>query len=130
MKRVKPLELPPVAGGLATVILAVPGARMSLVGTVACSCVLETKVVTSAAPLNCTTAAGSNCVPVTVNTKAGPLATVELGSNEVIVGAFGKGGGGIVGFAGGVVMNAGAGPTKLPPTRKIWPLPLTPVLRN
>src|SRR5258708_16247737 len=130
MNKVEPLELPPLARGLATVMLAVPGVRMSLAGIVACNCVLETKVVASADPLNCAVAAGSNCVPVTVNRKAGLLAMAELGNKDVIVGAFGNGVGGIAGFGGGDVMTAGAGPAELPPNEKTWPLPLSPLLMN
>src|SRR6266404_4918967 len=119
MKKVEPLESPPVAGGLATVMVAVAGVSMSLAGIAACNCVLETKVVASAAPLNCTTAAGSNCAPLTVRTTAVPPAMAELGSNE-----------GIVGFGGGVVTNAGAGPTKLPAIKKTRPLPFVSRQRN
>ena len=101
---VEPAEVPPFATGFATVIIATPGAAMSLTAIAACSCVLEMKVVVRDVPFNCTTAAGSKLVPFTVNVNAARPATAELGLSSAICGvdAVGAGVGAGVGNATGV----------------------------
>ena len=117
MKNVEAAETPPLAEGLATVTAAVPAVEMLPAAIVAVNWVLDTKVVASGFPLNCTVEAALKFAPVTVRLNPAPPATAELGVNDVIVGAFGAGVGGPAGVGGGVKLNGGAGLTKFPATR-------------
>ena len=84
-KEVEP-ELPPEAAGFATDTWATPAKVICPAGTVACNCVLETKVVVSAVELNCTTELLRKLVPFIVIVKPGPPAITPLGLSELIVG--------------------------------------------
>lgn len=53
----------------------------------ACKLVLDTNVVVRAAPFHCTVEEDTKLIPVTVNVKAAPPATAELGFNNDITGA-------------------------------------------
>ena len=103
IKSVKPAEVPPFAGGFATVILAAPVDAMSLAEIAACNCVLEMKVVVRDVPLNCTMAAGSKLTPVSVNVNAAPPAIAEPGLSNAMLGvdAVGAGVGAGMGNAAG-----------------------------
>src|SRR5579864_5683733 len=113
---VEPAEVPPLATGFATVIVATPWEAMSLTAIAACNCVLEMKVVVRDVPLNCTTAAGSKLVPFTINVNAAPPATTELGLSNAICGVdpVGAGVGAGVGNATGVGGLLGSGRTSGP----------------
>src|ERR1700746_1252234 len=119
VKNVDGLEVPPLATGLATAMLAVPTLAMSAALMVAVSFVLELNVVVRGLPLNKTWAAGSNWVPFTVRVNAGPPATVALGTSEAMVGvcAVGGGGGGGVMLGGGTAAGVTTGSRKFPASR-------------
>ena len=103
-------------------MLALPTFVISAAVMAACKLVLETNVVVRALPFHCTVEEGTKLVPVTVNVKAAPPASAELGFSKAIVGAFTAGVAGAAGVGGGVNAEGGAGLTKLPPTRYTWPL--------
>src|SRR5215469_7984941 len=121
-KNVEGAERPPLADGFETVILAVPGVEISAAEIAAVNCVLETKLVARAFPLNWAVEAELKFVPAMFRVKAEPPATAELGTRETIEGAFGAGVGSVAGVGGGVRLNGGAGLIKFPPTRTTWPL--------
>src|SRR5882672_2908569 len=79
--------VPPPGVGFVTVTLADPTVVISLDEIVAVSWVAFTNVVALAVPLNLTTEAGTNPVPVTVSVKPAPPAVAPLGLSEVIAGA-------------------------------------------
>src|ERR1700719_3946338 len=85
-KNVDPAEIPPLAGGLETVMLATPALAMSAESMDACKLVLETNTVVRALPFHCTAEPGPKFFPVTVNVKLALPATAELGLNSVILG--------------------------------------------
>ena len=118
----KGADTPPLAAGLATVMLDVPTPAISAAFTDACRLVLEMKVVVRGLPFHCTVEEATKFVPVTVSVNAVPPAMAEPGFNNVIVGAFAAGVAGGAGVGGGVSAERGAGLTKLPPTRNTWPL--------
>jgi hypothetical protein len=74
------------AQGFETVIDAVPPVAIRVDGTVAVSCVAETKVVASAAPFQFTVEPETKFVPFTVNVNCGPPAAAQVGLSELIVG--------------------------------------------
>jgi len=78
-------DVPP--QGVITVIEAVPAVAISEAGTVAVSCVEETKVVVSAVPFHLTVEPDMKLVPFTVNVNCGPPATAQFGLSEVMLGA-------------------------------------------
>jgi hypothetical protein len=78
-------DVPP--HGLTTVIEAVPGLAMRVADTVAVSCVEETNVVVSAAPLQFTIDVEMKFVPLTVNVNCESPAAAQVGLSEVMVGA-------------------------------------------
>src|SRR6185437_3140389 len=123
VKKLEPAEVPPLATGLATVMVAAPAVAISAAEITACTWVLETKVVVRGLPLNCTTAAGSKFWPFTTRVKPAPPTMAELGFKLAITGdcAVGVGGAGGVGsgVAGDVAVDTGL--TKVPPRRTIWP---------
>jgi hypothetical protein len=79
------LDVPP--HGVTTVIEAVPAVAMREAGTVAVSCVAETKTVASGLPFQFTVEPETKLVPFTVSVDCGPPATVQFGLSELIVGA-------------------------------------------
>jgi hypothetical protein len=89
-KNVEELDTPP-ALVLETVTLAVPALEMLLEVTIACSCVLERKVVAKAFPFHWTTAEDTKFVPVTVIVSGPPPTTAELGLRVVMLGGGGGG---------------------------------------
>src|ERR1700722_400340 len=121
MKRGAGAERPPLEEGFATVMLAVPGVAMALAAIVAVNFELETNVMVSALPLNCTAASESNADPLIVSVKPELPAIAEPGVNAEITGALCAGTGGSVGTGGGVKVRGGAAPTKFPPSKTIWP---------
>ena len=78
-------DVPP--HGVTTVIEAVPAVAIRAAGTVAVSCVAETKVVASAVPLHLTVEPETKLVPFTVNVNCAPPAVAQVGLSELIVGA-------------------------------------------
>jgi hypothetical protein len=70
-----------------TVTFAVPAKATLAAGTIAVTCVEETKVVLSAAPFHCTLEVLSKPLPFTVKVNCGDPATHKLGLIEVITGA-------------------------------------------
>jgi len=77
-------DVPP--HGVTTVIEAVPAVAIRAAGTVAVSCVAETKVVASADPLHLTVEPETKLVPFTVSVNCGPPAAVQVGLSELTVG--------------------------------------------
>jgi hypothetical protein len=84
MVNVCAFDVPP--HGLTTVIDAVPAVAMRAAGTVAVSCVAETKAVASGLPFQFTVEPEMKFVPVTVSVNCGPPAAVHVGLSEVVVG--------------------------------------------
>src|SRR5512134_2338181 len=82
--RVRAFEV--AAPGFITVMLAVPGAAMSVAGTAAVSRVLLTKVVVRFEPFSRTVELERKLEPLTVKLKAGPPADTVLGSILVSTG--------------------------------------------
>lgn len=78
-------DVPP--HGLTTVIEKVPAVAIRVADTVAVSCVEETNVVGSAAPLQFTVEVETKSVPFTVNVNCVSPALAQVGSSEVMVGA-------------------------------------------
>lgn len=79
-------EVPPPGAGLTTVIDAVPAVVTSAAGTVAVSCVEETKVVARPEPFQLAVEVETKLLPFTVNVNKALPAAVELGLSELIVG--------------------------------------------
>lgn len=77
-------DVPP--HGVRTVIDAVPAVAMRAAGTVAVSCVAETKAVASGLPFQFTVEPETKFVPFTVSVNCGPPAAVHVGLSEVMVG--------------------------------------------
>jgi hypothetical protein len=77
-------DVPP--HGLTTVIEAVPGLAMREADTVAVSCVEETNVVVSAAPLQFTIEVEMKFMPLTVNVNCGSPTAAQIGLSELMVG--------------------------------------------
>src|SRR5437660_12809738 len=75
-------DLPP---RLATVIDAVPAVAMRAAGTVAVSCVAETKAVASGLPFHFTVEPETKFVPFTVSVNCAPHAAVHVGLSEVMI---------------------------------------------
>jgi xanthosine utilization system XapX-like protein len=73
--------------GVTTVIDAVPAVAISEAGTVAVSCVAETKVVVNAVAFHFTVEPETKLVPFTVNVNCGPPATAQFGLSEVMLDA-------------------------------------------
>src|SRR5207245_1876844 len=84
MALVRSFDVPP--HGVTTVIDAVPAVAMRAAGTVAVTCVAETKVVASAVPLHLTVEPDTKLVPLTVSVNCGPPAAVQVGLSELMVG--------------------------------------------
>jgi len=84
MVNVCAFDVPP--HGLTTVIDAVPAVAMRAAGTVAVSCVAETKPVASGLPFQFTVEPEMKFVPFTVSVNCGPPAAVHVGLSEVVVG--------------------------------------------
>ena len=80
------LDVPPPGLGLATVMDAVPAVATRDAGTVAVSCVEETKLVARGAPFQFTVEVETNLVPFTVKVNCALPAVVEVGQIEVMVG--------------------------------------------
>src|SRR5262245_51294596 len=80
------LDSPPPAGGVKTVIVAVPALAMSSAAIVAVSCVLFPKVVGRAAPFQRTTESETKFCPVTVRVNAATPACALLGESVEIRG--------------------------------------------
>src|SRR4029077_16808417 len=79
------LDVPPHV--VTPVIEAVPQVAMRAAGTVAVSCVAETKVVASGLPFQFTVEPETKLVPLTVSVNCGPPAVAQVGLIELIVGA-------------------------------------------
>ena len=79
-------DVPPPGAGFTTVTFAVPAAATLAAGTMAVSCVAETKVVTNGEPFQLTVEVETNLVPFTVKVNWALPAMVELGLSEVVVG--------------------------------------------
>ena len=73
--------------GVTTVIDAVPAVAISEAGTVAVSCVAETKVVVNAVAFHFTVEPETKLVPFTVKVNWVPPAVVQVGLSELTVGA-------------------------------------------
>jgi hypothetical protein len=73
--------------GVTTLIEAVPALAIREAGTVAVSCVAETKVVVNAVPFHFTVEPETKLLPFTVSVNPGPPAVVQFGLSELIVGA-------------------------------------------
>ena len=80
------LDVPPPGLGFTTVIDAVPAVATRDAGTVAVSCVEETKLVARGAPFQFTVEVETNLVPFTVKVNCALPAVVEVGQIEVMVG--------------------------------------------
>ena len=80
------LDVPPPGLGFTTVIDAVPAVATREAGTVAVSCVEETKLVARGAPFHFTVEVETNFVPFTVKLKSALPAVVQVGLIEVVVG--------------------------------------------
>ena len=80
------LDVPPPGLGFTTVIDAVPEVATKEAGTVAVSCVEETKLVARDAPFQFTVEVETNLVPFTVKVKSALPAVVQVGLIEVVVG--------------------------------------------
>src|SRR5207248_9676471 len=79
-------DVPPPGAGLTTVIDAVPAVATRDAGTVAVSCVEETKVVARGAPFQFTVEVETNLVPFTVKVKSALPAVLQVGLIDVVVG--------------------------------------------
>jgi len=77
---------PPQGFGVTTVIEAVPAVAIRDAGTVAVTCVDETKAVASAVPFQFTVEVETKFVPFTVNVNCGPPTVAQVGLSEPIVG--------------------------------------------
>jgi len=86
MVSVAAVDVAPEHAEFTTVIEAVPALAMRTAGTVAVSCVEETKVVVSAVPFQFTVEPETKFVPFTVNVNCGPPGVTQVGSMELIVG--------------------------------------------
>jgi hypothetical protein len=80
------LDVPPPGLGFTTVMDAVPAVATRDAGTMAVSCVEETKVVASAVPFQFTVEVETNLVPFTVKVKSALPAVIQVGLIEVVVG--------------------------------------------
>ena len=80
------LDVPPPGLGFTTVIDAVPAVATREAGTVAVSCVEETKLVARGAPFQFTVELETKLVPFTVKMKSALPAVVQVGLIEVVVG--------------------------------------------
>ena len=80
------VDVAPAHVGFTTVIEAVPAVAISAAGTVAVSCVEETKVVARGAPFQFTVEVETNLVPFTVKVKSAFPAAIQVGLIEVVVG--------------------------------------------
>ena len=80
------LDVPPPGLGFTTVMDAVPAVATRDAGTVAVSCVEETKLVARGAPFQFTVEVETNLVPFTVKVKSALPAVVQVGLIEVVVG--------------------------------------------
>jgi hypothetical protein len=80
------LEAPPPGAGLVTVTAVVPVEAMVAAAMAAVNCVELTNVVASADPPKLTIEAATKFVPLIVNVKAAPPATLMFGEIVVIVG--------------------------------------------
>lgn len=69
-----------------TATVAVPGMAMSVAGTVAVSCVVDTNVVVSALAFHTTTSPETKFAPLTVMVKPAPPAVAPVGEMEFSVG--------------------------------------------
>ena len=78
------VDVPP--HGVATVIDEVPAVAMRTAGTVAVSCVAETKPVASGLPFQFTVEPETKFVPFTVSVNCGPPAVAQVGLSELMVG--------------------------------------------
>ena len=86
MVNVTGFDVPPPGEGVLTVTWTVPAVVTFAAGTIAVSCVAETKVVVSPEPFQLTTELETKLVPFTVKVNCGDPARHELGLIEVIVG--------------------------------------------
>jgi hypothetical protein len=86
MVRFTGTDVAPEHVGFTTVIEAVPGLAIRAAGTVAVSCVEETKDVVSGEPFQFTVEVETKFVPFTVNVNCGPPGVTQVGSIEVIAG--------------------------------------------
>ena len=73
------LDVPPPGLGFTTVIDAVPAVATREAGTVAVSCVEETKLVARGAPFQFTVEVETNLVPFTVKVKSAFPAAIQVG---------------------------------------------------
>ena len=80
------LDVPPPGLRFTTVIDAVPAVATRDAGTVAVSCVEETKVVARGAPFQFTVEVETNLVPFTVKVKSALPAVLQVGLIDVVVG--------------------------------------------
>ena len=81
------LDVPPPGLGFTTVIDAVPAVATRGAGTVAVSCVEETKLVARGAPFQFTVEVETKFVPLTVNVNCGSPAEAQVGLSELMAGA-------------------------------------------
>ena len=79
-------DVPPPGAGFTTVTFAVPAAATLAAGTMAVSCVAETKVVTNGEPFQLTVEVETKLVPFTVKVNWALPAVVEVGLIDVVVG--------------------------------------------
>jgi hypothetical protein len=80
------LDVPPPGLGFTTVMDAVPEVATREAGTVAVSCVEETKLVARGAPFQFTVEVETNLVPFTVKVRSALPAVAQVGLIEVVVG--------------------------------------------
>lgn len=80
------LDVPPPGLGFITVMAAGPAVATREAGTVAVSCVEETKLVARGAPFQFTVEVETNLVPLTVKVKSTLPAVIQVGLIEVVVG--------------------------------------------
>lgn len=78
--------VPPPGVGLVTVMLAVPGERMFVVGTIAVNSVLDTYVVVKDVPFQFIVESDTKFVPVAVRVNCGLFMVMVVGEMEVKVG--------------------------------------------
>jgi hypothetical protein len=79
-------DVPPLGGGLTTVMDAVPAVATFAAGTIAVSLIEDTNVVVRAEPFQLTVEVETNLVPFTVKVNCALPAVVEVGLIEVMVG--------------------------------------------
>lgn len=84
--KVRALDVPPPGAGVITVIETEAAPAMSLTGTLACSSVLDTKVVCSALPFHCTVDVETKFDPFAVRVKEAPPASAPVGLSDVSAG--------------------------------------------